>query len=87
MFERLRKTAADTVTEIAGHRGFTRDIKATIAGGDQEAAEAFRTGTVAAALTTRGRDARGEEISDYVGKVLAADDGNADRLRWLHRRR
>ncbi|GAA2984501.1 hypothetical protein GCM10010519_18660 [Streptomyces lactacystinicus] len=86
MFERLRKAATGTVTEIAGHRELTRDIKAAVAAGDQEAAEAFRTGTLAAALTTRGRDARGEEISDYVGKVVDAD-GNADRVRWLHRRR
>ncbi|MBD0671619.1 hypothetical protein [Streptomyces sp. CBMA156] len=89
MFERLRKAAANTVTELQGHRALTRDIEAAVAAGDQEAADTFRTGTLAAALTARGRDARGEEISDYVDKVLTAD-GNADaaeRLRWLHRRR
>jgi len=80
MFERLR----DTLTEFQGHREFTRDIKARIVGGDQEAATAFRTGTLAATFTWRGLCARGEEVSHYVGLVMAAD-GNADRVAWLRR--
>ncbi|WP_380286559.1 hypothetical protein [Kitasatospora purpeofusca] len=86
MFERLRAAVADTVTEVAGHREFSRDIRQAVASGDQEAAQAFRTGTVAAALTSRGRDARGQEVLDYVQAVKRADGGSAARAGWLHRR-
>ncbi|MGW7582762.1 hypothetical protein ACWGKU_29425 [Kitasatospora sp. NPDC054768] len=85
MFERLRKAVTDTVVEVKGHREFTRDIKAAVKSGDREAAEVFRTGSLAAALTTRGLDARGEEITTYVDKVIAAD-GSPDRVLWLRRR-
>ncbi|WBP91981.1 hypothetical protein [Kitasatospora cathayae] len=84
MFERLRRVISDTLTELRGHRELTRDIKAQIAGGDQEAAETFRTGTLRAALTWRGCCARGEEVARYVRLVMDAD-GTADRVAWLHR--
>ncbi|MFD5433730.1 hypothetical protein ACFWJ4_16465 [Kitasatospora sp. NPDC127067] len=80
MLERLR----DAVTEFLDHREFTRDIKAQIEAGDQEAAEAFRTGTFAAAFTWSGCCARGEEVARYVRLVLDAD-GTADRVAWLRR--
>ncbi|MFE6869609.1 hypothetical protein ACFVFS_24030 [Kitasatospora sp. NPDC057692] len=81
MLKRLR----DTVIEVVGHRRLTKDIKQAVASGDQEAARTFRTGTLAAALTTRGRDARGQEVIDYVEAVQQADGGNADRTGWLRR--
>lgn len=84
MFERLHTAITDTVTEFQSHRELTRAIKARIASGDQEAVEAFRTGTLAAALTWRGCCARGEEVARYVRLVLDAD-GTADRLAWLRR--
>ncbi|MER5353422.1 hypothetical protein ABT093_24190 [Kitasatospora sp. NPDC002551] len=86
MFERLRAVVADTVTEVAGHRQLTKEIRQAVASGDQEAAQAFRTGTAAAALTARGRDARGQEVVDYVQAVKRADGGSAARAGWLHRR-
>ncbi|MEW1911290.1 hypothetical protein AB0442_23055 [Kitasatospora sp. NPDC085895] len=80
MFERLR----DTVTEFRGQREFTRAIQAAVAAGDREAAVVFRTGTLAAALTVRSRDARGEEVTAYVRAVIRAN-GNAKRVAWLRR--
>ncbi|MFE4399105.1 MULTISPECIES: hypothetical protein [Streptomycetaceae] len=85
MLKRLRSFFTDTITEFQGHREFTRGIKARITGGDQEAAEAFRTGTLAAVFTRRGCLARGEEVARYVRLVLAAD-GTADRVAWLRYR-
>ncbi|WP_371484854.1 hypothetical protein [Kitasatospora sp. NBC_00315] len=85
MFERLRSAVTDTVIELTGQREFTRDIKAQAATGDREAAATFRTGTLAAALTGRGRDARGQEVVDYVQQVIDTD-GDATRVGWLHRR-
>ncbi|GLW73688.1 hypothetical protein Kpho02_59860 [Kitasatospora phosalacinea] len=85
MLDRLRHFVSDTVTEVQDHRRFTRDIKQQVADGDRDAAEAFRTGTLAAALTRRGRDARGREVVAYVQQVLDAD-GRPDRIGWLHRR-
>lgn len=74
----------DTATEVTGHAGLTRDIKRAIKSGDREAAASFRTGTLAAALTAKGCDARGDEVSEYVQKVLAAD-GDVSRVGWLRR--
>lgn len=74
----------DTTTEVAGHAGLTRDIKKAVKAGDREAATTFRTGTLAAALTSKGRDARGDEVVDYVAKVVAAD-GDGRRTGWLRR--
>ncbi|MFI2214950.1 hypothetical protein [Streptomyces sp. NPDC020141] len=73
MFRRLR----DTVTEVQGHRRLTRGITEAVASGDQEARDAFTsgTGTLAAALTRRGRDRRGAEIYDYGTRVAAAGGG------------
>ncbi|NUP16492.1 MAG: hypothetical protein HOZ81_10380 [Streptomyces sp.] len=80
MFSRI----TDTATEVSGHAGLTKDIRNVIKGGDKEAASTFRTGTLAAALTTKGRDARGDEVVAYVEKVVAAD-GDARRTGWLRR--
>ncbi|WP_404870973.1 hypothetical protein ACI1MP_37615 (plasmid) [Kitasatospora griseola] len=73
----------DTVTEVRDHRRFTRTITARIASGDQDAADTFRTGTLAAALTRRGHTARGQEVTQYVQRVLDTD-GAPDRTAWLH---
>ncbi|OKI95075.1 hypothetical protein [Kitasatospora sp. CB01950] len=81
MLNRLR----DTVSELRGHHTLTQDINGAVASGDHDAAAVFRTGTLAAALTESGRDARGTEITEYVDRVIAAD-GNATRAGWLHRR-
>ncbi|MGW2401786.1 hypothetical protein ACWCYY_35055 [Kitasatospora sp. NPDC001664] len=86
MFEKLRAAVTGTVIDLTGQHQFTKDIKAQIAGGDQEAAAAFRTGTLAAALTERGREARGQEVVDYVQAVQQADGGSADRVSWFFRR-
>ncbi|MEV6854748.1 hypothetical protein AB0M89_13175 [Streptomyces microflavus] len=75
---------SDTATEVSGHAGLTKDIRNAVKGGDQEAAATFRTGTLAAALTTRGCNARGEEVVAYVEKVVAAD-GDGRRVGWLNR--
>ncbi|MGC4925577.1 hypothetical protein [Streptomyces sp. DT117] len=75
---------ADTATEVTGHAGLTRDIRNAVKGGDQEAAATFRTGTLAAALTTKGCNARGQEVVAYVEKVVAAD-GDGRRTGWLNR--
>ena len=85
MFERLRDVVTDTVTEFLGHRELSRGIKARIAAGDLEAADAFHIGTFAAAFTWRGCCARGEEVAHYVRLVMDAD-GSADRVAWLRRR-
>ncbi|MEU8927008.1 hypothetical protein AB0D10_39835 [Kitasatospora sp. NPDC048545] len=85
MFKRLRNAVTDTAVELKGHAEFTRDIKAQAAAGDREAAGTFRTGTLAAALTSRGRNARGREVVDYVQQVIDTD-GSATRVGWLHRR-
>ncbi|MEV4974874.1 hypothetical protein [Streptomyces scopuliridis] len=74
----------DTATEIKAHRQFTRDINEAKASGDQDAQATFRTGTLAAALTSTGRDARGEEVCEYVEKVAAT--GDTGRIGWLRRR-
>ncbi|MER6601159.1 hypothetical protein [Streptomyces parvus] len=74
----------DTATEVGGHAALTKDIRRAVQGGDQEAAATFRTGTLAAALTTKGCNARGREVVDYVEKVVAAD-GNSRRAGWLNR--
>lgn len=73
-----------TATEVTGHAGLTRDIRNAVKGGDQEAAATFRTGTLAAALTTKGCNARGQEVVAYVEKVVAAD-GDSRRASWLTR--
>ncbi|MFF3998566.1 hypothetical protein ACFYX8_35320 [Streptomyces cyaneofuscatus] len=75
---------ADTATEVSGHAGLTRDIRRAVKGGDQEAAATFRTGTLAAALTAKGCNARGQEVVAYVEKVVAAD-GDGRRACWLNR--
>ncbi|MER5866138.1 hypothetical protein [Kitasatospora sp. NPDC002040] len=85
MFEKLRAAVTGATVDLAGQHQFTRDIKARIAGGDLEAAAVFRTGTLAAALTERGREARGQEVVDYVQAVQQAD-GSADRVSWFFRR-
>ncbi|MFH9765151.1 hypothetical protein ACH4N4_30540 [Streptomyces microflavus] len=74
----------DTATEVTGHASLTRDIRRAVKGGDQEAAATFRTGTLAAALTTKGCHARGQEVVAYVEKVVAAD-GDGRRTGWLNR--
>ncbi|MGW9245771.1 hypothetical protein [Streptomyces badius] len=74
----------DTATEVGGHAGLTKDIRKAVQGGDQEAAATFRTGTLAAALTTKGCNARGQEVADYVDKVVAVD-GDSRRASWLNR--
>ncbi|WP_405461608.1 hypothetical protein OG786_29310 [Streptomyces sp. NBC_00101] len=74
----------DVVTEVGGHTALTRDIRRAVDAGDEEAAATFRTGTLAAALTTKGCVARGEEVAAYVGKVVAAD-GDGRRAGWLRR--
>ncbi|MFI5739155.1 hypothetical protein ACIA9I_12370 [Streptomyces anulatus] len=74
----------DTATEVSGHAGLTKDIRKAVKGGDQEAAATFRTGTLAAALTAKGCNARGEEVVAYVEKVVAAD-GDGRRAGWLNR--
>ncbi|MFJ1757312.1 hypothetical protein [Kitasatospora sp. NPDC088134] len=79
----MRRFLRETFTEFSGHCRFTRAVADRIAIGDREAAAVFRTGTLAAALTRRGLDARGREIAAYVRLVLAAD-GAPDRLAWLH---
>ncbi|MGW2507859.1 hypothetical protein ACWC0A_00275 [Streptomyces scopuliridis] len=84
MLRRLLNTVTDTATELRGHAELSRDIRDAIASGDQEAKETFRTGTLAAALTSKGRDARGEEVCEYVEKAAAA--GDTDRIGWLRRR-
>ncbi|MFJ5098981.1 hypothetical protein [Streptomyces sp. NPDC088557] len=73
MFRRLR----DTLIEIQGHHQLTKGINRAIASGDQEARTAFTsgTGTLAAALTRRGRDTRGAEVYDYGARVAAVGDG------------
>ncbi|MFI6530232.1 hypothetical protein [Streptomyces uncialis] len=73
MFRRLR----DTATEVQGHHRLTQGINRAVADGDQEARAAFTsgTGTLAAALTRRGRDMRGAEIHDYGTRVAAAGGG------------
>ena len=75
---------ADTATEISGHAALTKDIREAVKSGDQEAASTFRTGTLKAALTTKGCNARGEEVVAYVEKVVAAD-GDGRRTGWLRR--
>ncbi|MFD3638235.1 hypothetical protein [Streptomyces griseus] len=75
---------SDTRAEVSGHAGLTRDIREAVKGGDQEAASTFRTGTLAAALTSKGCNARGQEVADYVEKVVAAD-GDSRRAGWLNR--
>ncbi|WP_330449736.1 hypothetical protein [Streptomyces anulatus] len=74
----------DTATEVSGHAGLTKDIRKAVKGGDEEAAATFRTGTLAAALTTKGCNARGQEVVAYVEKVVAAD-GDGRRAGWLNR--
>ncbi|WP_405506387.1 hypothetical protein OG323_06225 [Streptomyces cyaneofuscatus] len=74
----------DTAAEVTGHAALTRDIRNAVEGGDQEAAATFRTGTLAAALTTKGCNARGQEVADYVEKVVAVD-GDGRRAGWLNR--
>ncbi|MFF8960803.1 hypothetical protein [Streptomyces sp. NPDC014894] len=73
MFRRLR----DTAIEVQGHRQLTRGINRAVESGDLEARAAFTsgTGTLAAALTSRGRDTRGAEIHDYGTRVAAAGGG------------
>ncbi|MET8378010.1 hypothetical protein [Streptomyces microflavus] len=80
----LLNRITDTVTEVSGHAGLTKDIRRAVKGGDQEAASTFRTGTLAAALTTKGCNARGQEVVDYVEQVVAAD-GDGRRAGWLNR--
>ncbi|MEJ8654904.1 hypothetical protein WKI65_44410 [Streptomyces sp. MS1.AVA.3] len=75
MFNRLR----DLVTEVTGQSQMSRDIDEAVASGDQEAASTFRTGTVAAVFTDKGRNARGEEVAEYAHKVLETD-GSGDRF-------
>lgn len=74
----------DTATEVTGHAALTKDIRNAVKGGDREAAATFRTGTLAAALTTKGCNARGQEVAAYVEKVVAAD-GDGRRAGWLNR--
>lgn len=74
----------DTATEVSGHAALTKDIRGAVRGGDEEAAATFRTGTLAAALTTRGCTARGQEVVAYVEKVVAVD-GDGRRAGWLNR--
>lgn len=80
LFNRITDTAA----EVSGHASLTKDIRKAVKGGDQEAAATFRTGTLAAALTSKGCNARGEEVVAYVEKVVAAD-GDGRRAGWLNR--
>ncbi|MFJ3089060.1 hypothetical protein [Streptomyces sp. NPDC086838] len=75
---------SDAATEVSGHAGLTKDIRKAVKRGDQEAASTFRTGTLAAALTAKGCNARGEEVVAYVEKVVAAD-GDGQRTGWLRR--
>lgn len=74
----------DTATEVSGHASLTKDIRNAVKSGDQEAAATFRTGTLAAALTAKGCNARGQEVVAYVEKVVAAD-GDGRRAGWLNR--
>ncbi|MGW6288877.1 hypothetical protein [Streptomyces sp. NPDC055107] len=80
----LLRRFTDTAAEVSGHAGLTKDIRNAVRGGDREAAATFRTGTLAAALTTKGCNARGQEVADYVQKVVAAD-GDSRRAGWLTR--
>ncbi|WP_330172999.1 hypothetical protein OG875_04970 [Streptomyces sp. NBC_01498] len=80
MLRRLRETAA----EVQGHHEFTNDIRAAIHAGDEAAKDTFRTGTLAAALTRKGRDARGSEVVKYVKDAVAS--GDTGRLGWLNRK-
>lgn len=79
----LFKRVTDTAAEVHEHRNLTRRINQQVQAGDTQAAQSFHTGTLSAALTTTGRNARGAEVTDYVTKTLAAD-GNGARLGWLH---
>ncbi|MEW2635400.1 hypothetical protein AB0903_28085 [Streptomyces sp. NPDC048389] len=82
MLNRIR----DLVTEVKGHSEMSRDMDRAIASGDREAMSTFRTGTFAAALTDKGRDARGEEVSEYARKVVEADGNGARFHRTFPRR-
>ncbi|MFJ6238827.1 hypothetical protein ACIQH0_32650 [Streptomyces griseus] len=75
---------SDTRAEVRGHAGLTKDIREAVKGGDEEAAATFRTGTLSAALTSKGCNARGQEVADYVDRVVAAD-GDSRRAGWLNR--
>lgn len=81
---RLFTRITDTATEVSGHAALTKDIRKAVEGGDEEAASTFRTGTLAAALTTKGCNARGQEVVAYVEKVVAVD-GDSQRADWLNR--
>ncbi|MFF6873689.1 hypothetical protein [Streptomyces sp. NPDC012450] len=78
MIRRIRDMAA----EVRGHREFTADIRREVEAGDAEAAATFRTGTLSAALTRKGNDARGAEVVEYVQAVK----GEPGRTGWLRRR-
>lgn len=80
MLDRIRDLAA----EAKGHRTITRNIREAIENGDRDAAEVFRTGTLAA-LTRSGGARRDEEITEY-GRRVAAADGNYERVHRLRHR-
>ncbi|MFI5867672.1 hypothetical protein [Streptomyces sp. NPDC051546] len=82
MLNRIR----DLFTEVKGSSEMSRDIDRAIASGDREAMSTFRTGTFAAALTTEGREARGQEVVEYAQKVIEAD-GNGRRFHRTFPRR
>ncbi|MGW6420453.1 hypothetical protein [Streptomyces sp. NPDC055055] len=77
MIRRIRDMAA----EVQGHREFTRDIRREVEAGDTEAAATFRTGTLSAALTRKGNDARAAEVVEYVEAVK----DKPGRIGWLRR--
>ncbi|MEV7681595.1 hypothetical protein AB0O64_24020 [Streptomyces sp. NPDC088341] len=61
----------------------SRGIKDAVASGDQEAAASFTSGTgTLRALTPKGRERRGAEISEYAQRVIVAD-GNGNRVHRL----
>lgn len=79
MLKRLR----DTVIEAKEHHDLSRGINNAVTSGDQEAAASFTSGTgTLRALTRKGREQRGAEISEYARRVIAAD-GNGNRVHRL----
>lgn len=83
MLNRIR----DLAIEAKGSRDITRNIREAIENGDEEAIEAFTSGTgVLRGMTLDGMVVRGEEIARY-GELVAAKDGNGARVRHICRSR
>ncbi|WHM41096.1 hypothetical protein [Streptomyces sp. BPTC-684] len=69
----LPRFITDLCVELRGNHQITRGINEAIANGDEDAIAVFRTGTLAAALTTRGLFRRSDEIVAYAQRVKERD--------------